>query len=994
MRGLFRTRRRSSSTVVAGGVLARRSKWSWIGTAVAVFAGGVLGGVAIPTPAGAVREDSGNVTTFRCGPNDTVLSGAYEVPRTGGIYEMTVTAAGAAGEAGEATISGAPTGDRGGYGSVVTTRVAVPSGTLFSFTIACANEQGVTGGERPAGDGSRNGGDGGHTTAVYAGVYPGGFNPTPFPEYNAQFVYRYHPPIIVAAGGGGGGGGGYATQGGRGGGGGLPAEDGADGGFGPAGGDGGRALGGGSMTGEAHTDFASGSGGGGGAGCIPGAGGGAGAAGTSGGGGGGGTSCTSSTRMALSGTTILTDAHASQDGFVSFRTDLIRIAVPLQPYFSPWPKTVSVSEGESARFFLEDQASATAASLQWQRSDDAGATFIDIPGATTSTYEFTPTVADSGAVFRILGFSDVGNTHADTSLRVTSSEGSPPVITRQPTDRILEGVDSYYVYAHAVGNPTPTVRWQYAQPGETAFTDVEGFGDNAGVDGEEAGARYGPEGAFYLGLNELDGGRYRAVFTSPNGTVTSEPATVTRPGPPAITQHPAHQSVREGTVASFTAAATASPAATVQWEESADGATWTPIDGATSTTYERLSAAADDGRRFRAVFANDRGLVATDHAVLTLASYAPEITTQPSDQSVLPPGTATFDVVATGHPSPSYQWQRAAPGAGDGAFVSIASATGPSYAFEPTTADSGARFRVVVTNDHGTVTSDAATLTVQVPPAITSPHFANLTVLKPVSLTIAATGTPAPVLSLDSVLPAGLTFADAGDGTATISGTPAAGTAGTHNFYVRATNVAGEDMQYFNLTIAKAEARLTLTSSASTSIVGQPITIGILLAPVDPSLPTPTGIVEIYSSSTGTVLGTVTVGSSGRASLVVSDLPVGAHAIGGDYQGNDGFAPVSSGLEGSVFGQFVTYGIRYLYDTDRVNKRGATVPLKVALVDFAGRNLSAANVSVSGFRFVTAKTGSFYQLDLVTKGLPAGRHVYAFYVTGDLVVHEAPFVLR
>jgi glucuronoarabinoxylan endo-1,4-beta-xylanase len=67
--------------------------------------------------------------------------------------------------------------------------------------------------------------------------------------------------------------------------------------------------------------------------------------------------------------------------------------------------------------------------------------------------------------------------------------------------------------------------------------------------------------------------------------------------------------------------------------------------------------------------------------------------------------TATFTVVATGTAPLSYQWQK------NGA--SIAGATATSYTTPgTTTADSGATFRVVVSNTAGTVTSAAATLTV------------------------------------------------------------------------------------------------------------------------------------------------------------------------------------------------------------------------------------------------------------------------------------------
>jgi Immunoglobulin I-set domain len=84
---------------------------------------------------------------------------------------------------------------------------------------------------------------------------------------------------------------------------------------------------------------------------------------------------------------------------------------------------------------------------------------------------------------------------------------------------------------------------------------------------------------------------------------------------------------------------------------------------------------------------------------------APVITTQPANQTVSVGQAAAFTVAATGTPPLSYQWQK------NGAAIS--GATSSSYATPATTAaDNGAQFRVVVSNSAGSVTSSAASLTV------------------------------------------------------------------------------------------------------------------------------------------------------------------------------------------------------------------------------------------------------------------------------------------
>src|SRR5207302_647314 len=84
---------------------------------------------------------------------------------------------------------------------------------------------------------------------------------------------------------------------------------------------------------------------------------------------------------------------------------------------------------------------------------------------------------------------------------------------------------------------------------------------------------------------------------------------------------------------------------------------------------------------------------------------APSITTQPASQTVTVGQTATFSVVATGTAPLSYQWMKNG--------TAISGGTSLSYTAPATTsADNGSQFTAVVSNTAGSVTSNAATLTV------------------------------------------------------------------------------------------------------------------------------------------------------------------------------------------------------------------------------------------------------------------------------------------
>jgi hypothetical protein len=93
---------------------------------------------------------------------------------------------------------------------------------------------------------------------------------------------------------------------------------------------------------------------------------------------------------------------------------------------------------------------------------------------------------------------------------------------------------------------------------------------------------------------------------------------------------------------------------------------------------------------------------------------------------------------------------------------------------------------------------------VQVAPTVDGPATADYAVGNAgTPLTYTSTGSPQPTLSA-SGLPSGVTAVDNGDGTLTISGTPAAGTGGVYDVVVTATNEAGSATTALTLTVHQA----------------------------------------------------------------------------------------------------------------------------------------------------------------------------------------------
>jgi len=154
---------------------------------------------------------------------------------------------------------------------------------------------------------------------------------------------------------------------------------------------------------------------------------------------------------------------------------------------------------------------------------------------------------------------------------------------------------------------------------------------------------------------------------------------------------------------------------------------------------------------------------------------APEITAQPSNQTVTAPATATFAVTATGTTPLTYTWQSAP--SGSASFTAIGGAANSSSYTTPATSSgqSGAQFRVVVSNGVSpAATSSPATLTVNAPagtaPSITAqPTNQTVTAGQTATFTVTATGTAPLSYQWQSAPSGSSTYANVGSASATAS---------------------------------------------------------------------------------------------------------------------------------------------------------------------------------------------------------------------------------
>ena len=186
---------------------------------------------------------------------------------------------------------------------------------------------------------------------------------------------------------------------------------------------------------------------------------------------------------------------------------------------------------------------------------------------------------------------------------------------------------------------------------------------------------------------------------------------------------------------------------------------------------------------------------------------------------------------------------------------------------------------VTVTNPAAGGTSNAQTFTINNPaptaPAITSANNTTFTVGTAGSFAVTATGSPTPSLSESGPLPNPVTFKDNGNGTATIAGTPASGTAGTYSITITASNGVGTAAtQTFTLTVNQAPAITSANSTTFTVGSAGSFTVTTTGSPT-PSL-TKSGTLPSAvtftnnGNGTATIAGTPASGTAGTYSITIT----------------------------------------------------------------------------------------------------------------------------
>ncbi len=508
----------------------------------------------------------------------------------------------------------------------------------------------------------------------------------------------------------------------------------------------------------------------------------------------------------------------------------------------------------NANSFTVQTTGAPAAQMSETGALPGGVTFVD-NGNGTATLSGTPAAGTGGSyALTITAHNGIG---ADATQSFTLVVNEAAAITSPANATFSVGTAGAFT-VQTTGFPAPTLSETGALPGGVTFVD-NGDG-TATLSGTPAA---GTGGSYALTITAHNGGGADAV----------QSFTLTVDQGAAITS-PHNASFTVGANNSFTVQSSGYPAPSLS-ETGALPSGVTFVDNHDGTATLSGTPAVGSGGSYTLSITAHNGIGADATQSFTLVvNEAAAITS--ADHTTFSVGTAgAFTVQTTGYPTPSLSETGALPGGvtfvdnGDGTATlsgTPAAGSGGSYPLS-----------IKAHNGSGADATQSFTLVVDQPSVITSADHTTFIPGVAGAFTVKTTGFPAPSLSETGALPNGVTFMDNHDGTATLGGTPDAGSGGTYHLSITAHNGIGADAtQSFTLQVGQPTAITSAASSGTAFTAGAPgsftvTSTGIPTAQLSASGALPGGVTFVDNhDGTATLSGTPASGTTGAYPLTIT----------------------------------------------------------------------------------------------------------------------------
>ncbi len=468
---------------------------------------------------------------------------------------------------------------------------------------------------------------------------------------------------------------------------------------------------------------------------------------------------------------------SASNGVTPNATQAFTITIPQSPGITS-AAAATFKVGSSGSFTITSSGS-PAPTLSVTGTLPAGVTFANNSNG-TGKLSGTPAVG-SGGTYNLTITAQNGTAPSATQNFVLTVNQAPAFTSVAGTTVAKGSALSYTITTS--GFPVPAITRSGTLPAGVTFTDNH-------------------NGTGILAGTPTASGVFTSTFTANNGTTpnASQSFAITVSQSPTITS--ANKAAfKVGSAGSFTVNTTGTPVAVI----TESGALPAGVSFVVSGSTAKLSGTplAGTAGTYPLTITAQNGTTPNAVQSFTLTVNQPPAITSAASTIFHTKSAGSFTFVATGFPVPAITKSGTLPSG----VTFTDNHNGTATLAGTPSANVTSSLQITANNGISPNATQAFTFTASPGPAITSAAVTTFKVGTAGTFTITTAGTPAPTITESGSLPAGVTFVNNGNGTAKLSGTPAAGTSGTYNLTLTAQNgTTPNATQTFTLTVNQSPA--------------------------------------------------------------------------------------------------------------------------------------------------------------------------------------------